>query len=102
MIVVHFVAVSALYPRIVISSLARRLDNLLFATLYTSFGVWPRDHYMLLKGLQQEYAMLCYSFLTKSPTCSANVSKQRPLLHHVDPRLSTVPFPMQLSKTHFL
>jgi hypothetical protein len=37
---------SALYPRVVISSMAERLENLIFAILYTSFGVWPRDHYM--------------------------------------------------------
>jgi hypothetical protein len=39
MIVVHFAKVSTLYPRVVISSLAERLENLLFAVLYTSFGV---------------------------------------------------------------
>jgi hypothetical protein len=27
----------------------RWLENLLFAILYTSFGVWPRDHYMPLQ-----------------------------------------------------
>jgi hypothetical protein len=32
----------------VISSLAKRLENLLYAILYTSFGVWLRDHYMPL------------------------------------------------------
>jgi hypothetical protein len=40
-----------LYPRVVISSLAKWLENLLFAILYTSFGVWPRDHYMPLQRL---------------------------------------------------
>jgi hypothetical protein len=49
MIVVHFTKVSALYSRVVISSLRRRLEKLLFAILYTSFGVWPRDHYMPLQ-----------------------------------------------------
>jgi hypothetical protein len=49
MIVVHFANVSALYPRIVISSLCGRLENHLFAILYTSFGVWLRDHYMPLQ-----------------------------------------------------
>ena len=49
MIVVHFAKLSALYPRVVISSLRGRLENLLFAILYTSFGVWPRDHYMPLQ-----------------------------------------------------
>jgi hypothetical protein len=38
--------VSTLFPRVVISSLAKRLENLLFTILYASFGVWPRDHYM--------------------------------------------------------
>jgi hypothetical protein len=42
---------STLYPRVVISLLAKRLENLLFAILYTSFGVWPRDHYMPLQRL---------------------------------------------------
>jgi hypothetical protein len=49
MIVVHFAKVSTLYPHIVISSLIGRLENLLFAIFYTSFGVWPRDHYMPLQ-----------------------------------------------------
>jgi hypothetical protein len=49
MIVVHFTKVSTLYPHIVISSLIRRLENLIFSILYTSFGVWPRDHYMPLQ-----------------------------------------------------
>jgi hypothetical protein len=31
-----------------------RLENLLFAILYTSFGVWPRDHYMPLQRLTLE------------------------------------------------
>jgi hypothetical protein len=48
MIVVNFVKVSVLYP-LVISSLAKRLKNLLFAILYTLFDVWPRDHYILLQ-----------------------------------------------------
>jgi hypothetical protein len=47
--------------------------------------------------------MLCYGFLTKSPACSAKVSPNLGLLLHlVDPRLSTVPFPTQSSKTHYL
>jgi hypothetical protein len=28
----------------VISSLAKRLENLLFSILYTSFGVWPKNN----------------------------------------------------------
>jgi hypothetical protein len=47
--------------------------------------------------------MLCYSFLTESAACSAKVSPNLgPHLHLVDPRSLPVPFPMQLSKTHFL
>jgi hypothetical protein len=49
MIVVHSTEVSTLYKRVVISSLYGRLQNLLFAILYTSIGVWPRDHYMPLQ-----------------------------------------------------
>jgi hypothetical protein len=33
----------------VISSLVGRLENLLFAILDTSVGVWPRDHYMSIQ-----------------------------------------------------
>jgi hypothetical protein len=49
MIVVHFVKASTLYPRVVISSLAKRLEKTPFYHSYTSFGVWPRDQYMLLQ-----------------------------------------------------
>jgi hypothetical protein len=55
MIVVQFAKFSALYPHIVISSLIKRLDNLPFAILYTSFVVWPRDHYMSLQRLTLEH-----------------------------------------------
>jgi hypothetical protein len=47
--VVHFAKVSTLYPRVVTSSLAKRLEKPPFCHSYTSFGVWPRDHYMLLQ-----------------------------------------------------
>jgi hypothetical protein len=49
MIVVHFAKVSTLYPWVVISSLAKRLEKPPFCHFYTSFGVWPRDHYMSLQ-----------------------------------------------------
>jgi hypothetical protein len=49
MIVIHFTKVSALYPRVVISSLAKRLEKSPFYHSYTSFGAWPRDHYMPLQ-----------------------------------------------------
>jgi hypothetical protein len=49
MIVVHFAKVSTLYSCVVISLLIGGLENLIFAILYTPFGVWPRDHYMVLQ-----------------------------------------------------
>jgi hypothetical protein len=49
MTVVHFAKVSALYPRVVISLVAKRLEKPPFCYPYTSFGAWPRDQYMLLQ-----------------------------------------------------
>jgi hypothetical protein len=49
MTVVHFAKVSTLYPQVVISSLSKRLEKPPFYHSYTSFGVWTRDHYMLLQ-----------------------------------------------------
>jgi hypothetical protein len=49
MTVVHFGKVSALYLRVVFSSLAKRLEKPPFCHSYTSFGAWPRDHYMPLE-----------------------------------------------------
>jgi hypothetical protein len=49
MIVVHFTKVSALYPRVVISSLAKQLERPPFCHSYTFFGVQPRDHYIPLQ-----------------------------------------------------
>jgi hypothetical protein len=48
MTVVCFAKVNVLYPLVVISMLAKRIENLLFAIL-TIFGAWPRDHYMALQ-----------------------------------------------------
>jgi hypothetical protein len=49
MIVVHFTKVSTLHPRVVISSLAKRLEKTFFCHSYTFFGVCPKDHYMPLQ-----------------------------------------------------
>jgi hypothetical protein len=49
MTVVHFGKVSVLYPRVVISSLANRLEKTPFCHSYTSFFAWPRYHYMSLQ-----------------------------------------------------
>jgi hypothetical protein len=61
MIVVHFAKVSALYPRVVISLLAKQLENPPFCHSYTSFGVCPRDHYTTL----QQFTMGRMSGLAK-------------------------------------
>jgi hypothetical protein len=49
MTVVHSAEISVMYPRVVISSLAKRLKSLLFAITCTLFGAWLRDHYMSLQ-----------------------------------------------------
>jgi hypothetical protein len=49
MLVIHFAKVSTMYPLVVILSLAKRLEKPPFCHSYTSFGVWPNDHYMPLQ-----------------------------------------------------
>jgi hypothetical protein len=62
----------------VISSLAKWLENLIFAIL-TPFGVWPRDHYMPLQKS------------TRVPASNAKVSSWlEPLLYLVDQITSCV------------
>jgi hypothetical protein len=67
MTVVHFAKVSALYPRVVISSLAKWLEKPYFCHSYTSFGVWPRDHYMLLQRFTTGVCHALLRFLNKRP-----------------------------------
>jgi hypothetical protein len=59
-----------------ISSLAKRLWKPSFCHSYTSFGVWPRDHYMLL---QRSTTGVCHALLwfpeQTIPACSAKVSR---------------------------
>jgi hypothetical protein len=47
----------------VISSLAKQLEKPPFSILYTSFGVWPRDHYMPLQRFTTgvSHALLWFS-----------------------------------------
>jgi hypothetical protein len=59
--VIHYVKVYVMYPQVVISSLCGWLENIIFIIIYTSFGVWPRDHYMSL----QRFTMSCMSGLAK-------------------------------------
>jgi hypothetical protein len=60
MIVVHSAKLSTLYPCVVILLLIRRLENLLFVFLYTSYGLWPRDHCMFLQRSTLD-RMSCFS-----------------------------------------
>jgi hypothetical protein len=39
----------------VISLLAKRLEKPPFCHSYTSFGVWPRDHYMSLQRFTMDH-----------------------------------------------
>jgi hypothetical protein len=59
----------------VISSLAKRLWKSPFCHSYTSFGVWPRDHYM---PLQRSTTGVCHALLwfpeQMVPSCSGKVS----------------------------
>jgi hypothetical protein len=65
MIVVHLEKGSALYPRVVISSLAKRLLKPPFAILTLPLVYGPEIITCYYKGLLQEYIMLCYGFLNK-------------------------------------
>jgi hypothetical protein len=91
MTVVHFTKVSALYPRVVILSLHERLENLIFAILYTFFIVWPRDHYMTLQmftmGHISDLAKVVRSTTTPLTSC--------------EPEQITMPLSTHPSKTYF-
>jgi hypothetical protein len=86
MTVIHFAKVSAMYPQVVISLLAKRLEKPHFYHSYTSFGVWPRDHYIPLQrftmGRMPSFAKVIRSTiaLLRFPRVDA---VPRPLLHHV-------------------
>jgi hypothetical protein len=71
---VHFAQVSVLYPRVVISSLAKRLKNIFLSFFTLPLVYSPEITTCHHKGLLHEYVILCYGFLTKSPTCSAKFS----------------------------
>jgi hypothetical protein len=76
MIIIHFTKIAPLYPRVAISSLAKQLEKPPFYHSYTSFGVWPRDHYM---PLQRSTTGVCHALLQfpeqTVPACSAKVSR---------------------------
>jgi hypothetical protein len=81
MIVLHFAKVSVLYPWVVISSLAKRLEKPPFFHSYTSFGVWLRDHYMLLQRFT----------IGRMPGLAKVVRGTRAPLPPCDPRRLTMP-----------
>jgi hypothetical protein len=56
---------STMYPRVVISSLAKRLQRPHFAILTLPLVYGPEITTCHYKGLLQEYVMLCYGFLNK-------------------------------------
>jgi hypothetical protein len=68
--VIHITKVSALHPWVVISSLAKRLEKPPFCHSYTSFGVWPRDHYMLLQRFTIGVCHALLRFPDKRPRCT--------------------------------
>jgi hypothetical protein len=72
-----------MYPRVVISSLHGRLENLIFAIPYTSFGVWLRYHYMpLQRSTLDRISSFALGFLlldiTQYPQASFTVAKISP------------------------
>jgi hypothetical protein len=82
MIDVHFVKVSNLYPRVVISLLAKRQYKPPFCHDYTAFGICPRDHYMSL----QRFTICCM------PSFAKVVRSTIALLRF--PRVLVVPHPL--------
>jgi hypothetical protein len=86
MTLVHFAKVSVVYLRVVISSLVKRLEKPSFCHSYTSFDVWPRDHYMSLQrftmGRRPGLAKIVHSTIALLRFLSV-VAVSRPLLHRV-------------------
>jgi hypothetical protein len=103
MTVVYFAKVSALYPRVLILSLAKRLENTFFHS-YTTYGVWPRYHYMslqrfimgrmpgLAKVVRGTKAMLRFLGVVCGTTTP---------LAPCGPERMTMPLSTHLSKAHF-
>jgi hypothetical protein len=104
MIVVHFIKVSALYPRVVISSLAKQHEQSLFCHSYTTFGVWPRDHYMSL----QRFTMGCMLSLAKVVCGTIAMLRFPEVVRGTTAPLTpcrlgrmTMPLPTHSNKAHF-
>jgi hypothetical protein len=67
MIVVYYAMVSALYPRVVISSSISDYRNLLWPFSHFHWCMAQRSLHAIDKGLLHEYVMLCYRFRSKGP-----------------------------------
>jgi hypothetical protein len=102
----------ALYPQVVISSLAKRLWKPPFCHSYSSFGVWPRDYY---KPLERSTTGVCHVLLwflnKRSPLVVLRSLQVAPLApcgsdssQRMSQRLITKigAIPTQLSTTHGL
>jgi hypothetical protein len=100
---------SALYRWVVISSLAKRLENLLFSFFTLPLVYGTKITTCCYKGLLQEYIMFCYGFLNKwSPLAvlrfPAQISPLTPCGSGDSQSMSQsmMSFSTQLSKTHNL
>jgi hypothetical protein len=75
MTAVHFAKVSTLYLRVVISSLAERLEKPFFAILAFPLVYGPEITTCRYKGLLHGLVMLCYDFPGPwVPACNAKLS----------------------------
>jgi hypothetical protein len=94
-----------MYPRVVISSLIGRLENLIFAIIYTSFGVWLRDHYISLQrftmGRMPDLAKVVRGTITMLRFPKIVRGTTAPLTS-CGPERMTMLLSTHPSKTHFL
>jgi hypothetical protein len=74
MIVVYFAKVSALYPRLVISSLAKWLKKPHFWHSYSSWCMAQRSLHAVTKVYYRSTSCFATNSLTKGPTCSTKDS----------------------------
>jgi hypothetical protein len=103
MIVVLFAKVSVRYPRVVISSLAKRLENLLFVILTLPLLYDQRSLHVIKKVYYGLYARLCLgsrSTLTMLRFLGVVCGTTAPLAP-CGPGQITMSIPTHPSKTHF-
>jgi hypothetical protein len=96
---------SALYPQVVISSLAKWLEKPPIHHSYTSFGVWHRDHYM---SLQRPTTGVCHALLPisqqRTPLAPCGLGRSQSMSPCMSQNMiqRMMPIPTQLRKTHNL